>query len=145
MENVVITAAYEATALIFVYGLTQRVGTPKMTANEFEWRFFLKLSFFYAASVQIGFVVLTSVLYHNQESVAVGLAALPGILGFFIILMVVQAAFFRRYCCVPNLIRRLERMTPDEREKLLSQLPARTFSQLPGDYRFVSHRFQSNR
>ena len=145
MQQVLIVFGYEVGALILIYGLIERVGSQKMVEVQFDWRYFLKLSVILAASIQIGFVILVSFLFHNQESVAVGLTALVGIPGFFLMLMGTQSGFFRRYKRLPNLIQRLEKMNSIEREKTLSELPPKIFSQLPGDYRFVSPSTNSNR
>lgn len=145
MQNVLIILAYEGLAFLFVCGLIQRIGQDKMMESQFDGYYFLKWSVSSAAAIQIAFIVLSSILYHDQQAIAVGLAALPGIMGFFIVTMAIQAAFFRRYNSLVFVIRRLEALTPFEREIVLSQLPPKTFAQLPGDYRFVSYHTGSSR
>ena len=132
-------AGYEIAALVFVYGFKERFGEAKMTESEFAWRYFLKWSVGFAMIIQVGFVILSSFLYHAQESIAVGLTALVGFPGLCLLAMVAQSGFFRRYKRLPNLIRRLEKMNSFEREKVLSEMPPKLFAQLPGDYRYVTH------
>ncbi len=132
-------AGYEVAALVFVYGFKERFGSAKMTESEFAWRYFLRWSVGCALTIQAGFVILSSFLYHAQESIAVGLTALVGFPGLCLLAMVAQSGFFKRYKRLPNLIRRLEKMNPYEREKALSEMPASLFAQLPGDYRIVTH------
>jgi hypothetical protein len=88
---------------------------------------------------QIGFVILVSILYTTQHSIAVGLTVLVGIPGWLVVTLTIMRGFTVRYISIHNLIKRLERLQSNEREYLLASLPPAVFLKLPGDYRFVTH------
>ncbi len=138
MSDILIVLAYETGMILFLAGLTQRIGRRRDLYREFDGFYFLKWSLGLAALTQIGFVTLVSVLFHDKHALAVSLTALVGIPGWLVIGGWMQWNFFRRYKRLSNLIRRLERMTDAERAIQLENLPPEIFSQLPGDYRFVS-------
>jgi hypothetical protein len=138
LSEILIVLAYEAGMILFLAGLTQRIGRRHDLDRDFDGFYFLKWSAGLAALTQVGFVLLVSVLFHDKHSLAVSLTALVGIPGWLLIGGWLQWSFFQRYKRLSNLIRRLERMTDAERAIQLENLPPEIFSQLPGDYRFVS-------
>jgi len=138
VSDALVIVGYELGMLIFLAGLGQRIGRKHNLDYEFNGFYFLKWSFGLAFLVQVGFTVLVSFIYHDRQSVAVALTALIAMPGWIVISGWMQWNFFRRYNRIPNLIKRLERMTAEERAAHLESLPPKVFSQLPGDYRFVS-------
>jgi hypothetical protein len=138
VERLLFALGFEALILIFAIGLTRRIGVTKHRELSYDWLYFLRVAVTYAVLAQISFIILVSALYWKEHSMAVGLAALVGIPMVLFIMMVMMQNFARIYRSIPNLIRRLEQMTADEREYQLERLPPEIFIQLPGDYRFVT-------
>jgi hypothetical protein len=138
VERILLAIGYEAAAIIFLLGICKRVGHHKFEEKYYDWLYFLRITMGCVLAVQLGFVVLVSAFFWNQHSMAVGLTALVGIPMVLFLTMIMMRCFADSYRAIPNLIRRLEQMTPEEREKVLESLPPETFQQLPGDYRFVS-------
>lgn len=137
-SNFLLVIGYEVGWIVFLAGLTQRLGRSRDTNKEFDGFFFLKWSFSLTFVAQTGFIVLVSIVFHDQHALAVALTALVAMPGWLLLSGWMQWSFFQRYKRLPNLIKRLERMNPEERATLLQSLPPKIFSQLPGDYRFVS-------
>lgn len=142
MERFVVAVGYEVLAACFLAGLVRRVGLAKHVEKCYDWLYFLKITLSWVILIQIGFTVLVSVMFWHEDSLAVGLTALIGIPMTPLLTMFTMLGFARTYRAVPNIIKRLERMTPDERENELENLPPEVFAQLPGDYRFVSKKNQ---
>lgn len=139
MEKILLIIGYSLVVVIVLILSVRRYGEKKIAAPEFDSFYFLKFAAIAATCSQFGFVILVSVLYHAQHSVAVGLTALIGIPGWLLVMLAIMRGFTVRYNSLGNLIRRLDRMNPDQQEQLLASLPPEVFMRLPGDYRYVSH------
>jgi hypothetical protein len=138
MSEVLTVAGYQVILILFLAGLTQRLSRKRDHDREFDGFYFLRWSAGLAVGSQVGFTVLVSIIFHSRHSLAVSLTALVAIPMGMILTMWLQWSFFRRYNRISNLIARLEKMPPEERANVLKNLPPPIFSQLPGDYRFVS-------
>lgn len=139
LADIWIVAGYETAVIVFLAGLIQRLDRKRDLKQEFDGLYFVKWAFGLSFILQlVGFTLVVSLLFHNRQAAAVALTALIAMPGWLVVSAWMQWSFFRRYNRIPNLIKRLERMSPEERASHLESLPPQVFSQLPGDYRFVS-------
>ena len=138
VEGIALAIGYEVAAIIFLLGICKRVGQAKFVEKDYDWLYFLRITIAWVFAAQVGFVILVSALFWNQHSMAVGLTALVGVPMVLFLTMIMMRSFAVSYRAIPNLIIRLEQMTPEEREQTLEALPPESFQKLPGDYRFVS-------
>lgn len=139
MSDILIVVGYEIGLLIFLAGFNQRLGRKRDLEREFDGIYFVKWAFGLSFFLQlVGFTLLVSLLFHSRQAAAVALTALIAMPGWLVVSAWMQWSFYRRYNRIPNVIKRLEKMSPEERATQLENLPPKVFSQLPGDYRFVS-------
>ncbi len=138
MTDFLLVAVYESTMILVLAQLIKRIANKRNLEKEFDGFVFLKFSFGLSFIIQVGFTVLVSFLFHDRHSIAVGATALIGLPGWLVLAGWTQWSFLRRYNRLENLIKRIEKMSPEEHELCLESLPPKVFNLLPGDYRFVS-------
>jgi hypothetical protein len=119
-------------------GLVWKVRRDKDLLAEFDSIFFLRKAMGWATLGTAGFIILFCALFWQRQSLAVGFTTLLGIPGWIFIAAGMQWGFYRRYNRIGNIIRRLEKLGPAQRQSILEKLPIKIFMQLPGDYRIVS-------